>query len=258
MRHLLIIVLSRCKAQFCMCCGAKWKTCDCPWFNYDTIETINITATPGGNGRQPLNYHAELLRRRVQERDDEILARQLQASNLRDAQATPEPYGGNIGQVYGLGNSTRHFMNENYVQQVHQAFTQRSEDRANSQGIYTPELNRRRSTGPPPPAPLPPPIIPVNTTPLPPPLRRNWGSVAGYNAAQRNKNERIVPARERSDYRSEAAVHAPLRTFGSVRRSRKEPTASDLAGLPGRGSGRVDQWRTHVTPVEPPEGVLSI
>lgn len=23
----------RCNAEFCMVCGSKWKTCDCPWFN---------------------------------------------------------------------------------------------------------------------------------------------------------------------------------------------------------------------------------
>lgn len=24
----------RCNAEFCAKCGLKWKTCDCPWFNY--------------------------------------------------------------------------------------------------------------------------------------------------------------------------------------------------------------------------------
>ncbi|KAF2843608.1 hypothetical protein M501DRAFT_909107, partial [Patellaria atrata CBS 101060] len=24
----------RCGAQFCMRCGKRWKTCECPWFNY--------------------------------------------------------------------------------------------------------------------------------------------------------------------------------------------------------------------------------
>ncbi|KAK7557968.1 hypothetical protein IWX48DRAFT_183613 [Phyllosticta citricarpa] len=28
----------RCTAQFCMLCGAKWKTCECPWFNYTSLE----------------------------------------------------------------------------------------------------------------------------------------------------------------------------------------------------------------------------
>lgn len=28
----------RCTAQFCMLCGSKWKTCECPWFNYAHLD----------------------------------------------------------------------------------------------------------------------------------------------------------------------------------------------------------------------------
>ncbi|OJD40283.1 ibr domain-containing protein [Diplodia corticola] len=28
----------RCTAQFCMLCGARWKTCECPWFNYQHLD----------------------------------------------------------------------------------------------------------------------------------------------------------------------------------------------------------------------------
>ncbi|KAF2084966.1 hypothetical protein K490DRAFT_4161, partial [Saccharata proteae CBS 121410] len=28
----------RCKAQFCMLCGERWKGCSCPWFNYADVE----------------------------------------------------------------------------------------------------------------------------------------------------------------------------------------------------------------------------
>lgn len=28
----------RCTAQFCMLCGLKWKTCECPWFNYAHLD----------------------------------------------------------------------------------------------------------------------------------------------------------------------------------------------------------------------------
>ncbi|KAK6532367.1 hypothetical protein TWF281_006556 [Arthrobotrys megalospora] len=28
----------RCTAEFCMICGAKWKTCECPWFNFPPEE----------------------------------------------------------------------------------------------------------------------------------------------------------------------------------------------------------------------------
>jgi hypothetical protein len=33
----LTVVSSRCTAQFCMVCAAPWKTCNCPWFNYQHI-----------------------------------------------------------------------------------------------------------------------------------------------------------------------------------------------------------------------------
>jgi len=28
----------RCTAEFCMICGLKWKSCNCPWFNYEAVE----------------------------------------------------------------------------------------------------------------------------------------------------------------------------------------------------------------------------
>ncbi|KAG7135211.1 E3 ubiquitin-protein ligase itt1 like [Verticillium longisporum] len=32
----------RCGAEFCMICGLKWKSCDCPWFNHDTPEDDSL------------------------------------------------------------------------------------------------------------------------------------------------------------------------------------------------------------------------
>lgn len=44
----------RCKAEFCMVCGLKWKTCACPWFNYQVVEEDRLNhmriPEPGGNG----------------------------------------------------------------------------------------------------------------------------------------------------------------------------------------------------------------
>lgn len=85
----------RCTAQFCMICGAKWKTCDCPWFNYasvesDRLEHMNIAeirhlaldpaAAPALN--RPRAYHEELELRHEQERRDEVYARQVQGQDL--------------------------------------------------------------------------------------------------------------------------------------------------------------------------------
>ncbi|KAF3385773.1 hypothetical protein DPV78_012698 [Talaromyces pinophilus] len=34
----------RCKAEFCMRCAKKWKTCDCPWFNHNTVPDYDEEA----------------------------------------------------------------------------------------------------------------------------------------------------------------------------------------------------------------------
>ncbi|EEP77713.1 predicted protein [Uncinocarpus reesii 1704] len=80
----------RCTAEFCIICGAKWKTCECPWFNYTTVhdddilENMNIPqarreAVPDNEDhRGPIRYQQEMDRRREQEQEDEVLARRLQ------------------------------------------------------------------------------------------------------------------------------------------------------------------------------------
>lgn len=45
---------SRCGAQFCMICGAKWKSCDCPWFNHDAVESDTLD-----DMQIPMNIHPE-------------------------------------------------------------------------------------------------------------------------------------------------------------------------------------------------------
>ena len=83
----------RCTAQFCMICGSKWKTCDCPWFNHTAAFANNIDINmPQGREEmaqggavafaQPLAYQEEVDRRREQERQDEAFARQLEGIDL--------------------------------------------------------------------------------------------------------------------------------------------------------------------------------
>ncbi|KAI9683887.1 MAG: hypothetical protein M1829_004222 [Trizodia sp. TS-e1964] len=89
----------RCKAEFCMICGLKWKTCNCPWFNYgqtaedDQLNHWNVPrAIPGRQRphlanaalRPPQEYQEELERRRNQEQADEAFARRLQALGTDD------------------------------------------------------------------------------------------------------------------------------------------------------------------------------
>ncbi|KAL9062676.1 MAG: hypothetical protein Q9157_008719 [Trypethelium eluteriae] len=136
----------RCTAEFCMICAARWKTCDCPWFNYnpvpdDRLYQMNIPGQPepvqvhyrrvpgNANGlhnqphqyaynpRNPaLNYQQEMDRRRMQERTDEQFARRLQVLGFADDDEV-DVYGGGqgAGREWGIGNAGGHFMNQNYV-----------------------------------------------------------------------------------------------------------------------------------------------
>jgi hypothetical protein len=128
-------VNSRCTAQFCMVCAAPWKTCNCPWFNYqldendrlhdmrvpyatrqEVIEVVEIPSEPA-----PLPTRRVSTRTRHRDRDveraDEALAAHLQAQ-LR---MNPTPSSSTIRRsdpgvaVYGLGNSGGHHMNDSYT-----------------------------------------------------------------------------------------------------------------------------------------------
>ena len=249
-----------------MICGLKWKSCNCPWFNYDQVENdrlnhvrvagelgdggdrldgIRIHARPGNLGRPPRPpraYHVDLDARRRQELLDEELARRLQILGIDD----DDDYNGGVGNIDGVGDMQGHFMNEDYRRPAPDA------RRAN----YLAGVNRARGIPPPPPA-----------NPRPQLRRRSEQD----NAAPARRNaERPTLRRSRTDYASDAARHAPVAAPVPQRRAQPPRPApapaaelrpSVLAGLggAGRGSGRVGAWRTHVEPgVVPAEGVLSM
>ncbi|KAN0079325.1 hypothetical protein V8E54_004539 [Elaphomyces granulatus] len=86
----------RCTAEFCMICGSKWKTCECPWFNY------------GSSDRHRLRCQDELERRREQERQDEAFARRLQRRlAINDDDDLPSI-------DFGV-NPTTHFVNDYFI-----------------------------------------------------------------------------------------------------------------------------------------------
>ncbi|KAJ6262944.1 hypothetical protein Dda_1502 [Drechslerella dactyloides] len=66
----------RCTAEFCMICGAKWKTCECPWFNFPPEE--DDAPAPRLNSRGNLVDDLAWGWDR-QTNDDERAARQLAA-----------------------------------------------------------------------------------------------------------------------------------------------------------------------------------
>ncbi|CAK4031890.1 Hypothetical predicted protein [Lecanosticta acicola] len=139
----------RCLAEFCMVCSKKWKTCDCPWFNYtqtpdaDGLNDLRIpepiqaiyrrafgvhepanqqphlplNAQPADHRRRQRTYIEEIEHRRQQERTDADLARRMQlASLLGHDEEQPGQRGQADVQTWGLGNAGGHFMNDNFVQ----------------------------------------------------------------------------------------------------------------------------------------------
>ena len=235
----------RCKAEFCMICGVKWKGCDCPWFNYQTVEQdrLNHMNVPvvrrvvidgqqvnADHPRAARGYQAELDARREQERRDEQLARRLQTLGL-------DPPGIEIYQVrdddhssnnhgFGVGNAAGHHMNTHFLP---------------AQAMTTPSIpyNNARQAQPGYPS-----VPPLQPQPL---LRQHSQASRAYNNYHGTRPaERVVPRRSTTSYEHEAAVHVPLRS-ATVGLAREEPSGSTLAGLTrGTAEGRVDEWRRWV------------
>lgn len=149
-------------------CGDKWKSCTCPWFNYETVEndrlqhmqipvpmrerfggrpTVELPPSPQRESRpmlrtRPQNYEEELHLRRLQEDPEEAYAaRHLQ--NYRDYDDEREDdFLGSFGDINGIGNAGGHFMNEDF--------------RLRPRNVIVPQ---------PPPAPHPP-TIPLEPAPM--------------------------------------------------------------------------------------------
>lgn len=257
----------RCRAEFCMICGLKWKTCDCPWFNYDVVENDRLNHAnallgrghPQGAVPNPaLGYQEELDRRREQERRDENLARRIQVLGLDGMDdhnfvfpPPPPPL-------------PPHAMNQDFFRLANDFLS----------GAHNPAdenvpINILTGLNHPPPAPVN--IrVPLHNArdrpvaPQQPPLRVHSAASRQYNNWPTvRQSERVVPGRVFTDYATEAQRHQP----GIASNDRDIPTGdpnitevsnsngirrhgsrhSAMAGLTrGSGEGRVDEWRRHV------------
>lgn len=131
----------RCTAQFCMPCGAPWKTCDCPWFDYTRVQEgdrlnpmrdfiplvrrhvfgegeppapVPEEQQQASNARNPaLRYQQELDLRRRQVQRDEAMARRLQFQALHGRDEPRQ----NVNQEV-FGNAGEHFLNDNFVHEA--------------------------------------------------------------------------------------------------------------------------------------------
>lgn len=230
-----------------MICGLKWKTCNCPWFNYDAVEAdrLNHMQLPHPalvDGvprirRPPGPFMEPIHDRQRQERRDEALARRLQRAALEDERA------GGTG-----GNHARHVMNQDYVRAAQEILTG-DFDQATAAANHAMGRTHARPPG----------LIngwypPVPAAPMPPAAAR-----PGVRLPPR-ASEVVSPRRRRADTKTAPATNEPpgRAPRSPPARAAKEPKSSVLAGLGARGN-RVSAWRSHVEPgVEPEEGVLSV
>lgn len=160
-----------------MICGSKWKTCECPWFNYDRIdqdplEHMQVPSPvpdrerldngdgipprdlrtgrgplPGARPRQT-TYEEDLYRRRLQEQEDEAYARRLQYGEPDD-----DGYMSDYGDDGGLANTGSRFLDDDY-RRGSQSLVQPSPpppappltpfERSNSVANYVSGVNRAR------------------------------------------------------------------------------------------------------------------
>lgn len=135
-----------------MICGAKWKTCDCPWFSHDAVETDRLedmqipmhirsdplnmrsellfdgelpkprdfrsgTISPAVAARpRPQSYEEEMLLRHLQEQRDERFTRRTRTVNRYDDddEDDDDDYQGRIGDIHGIGHQAGHHMNDDY------------------------------------------------------------------------------------------------------------------------------------------------
>ncbi|KAF1959500.1 hypothetical protein CC80DRAFT_405467 [Byssothecium circinans] len=125
----------RCTAQFCMVCAAPWKTCNCPWFNYNHLDeedrlndmripydnVVEVVEMPHEQAPPPIRRSISTRTRHRSDRDldhaEDVLAAHLQAQLRLDSTPTAselrraEP----SVHVYSIGNSGGHHMNDSYA-----------------------------------------------------------------------------------------------------------------------------------------------
>ena len=233
-----------------MMCGLQWKTCDCPWFNYEAVEAdrldhMNVPQVPGqfpvANPNPARGYQEEIDRRREQERRDEELARRLQGIGLGGNDNNHN----NNNNNEAIPNPLPHHLNREFIHRAQDILLgnyNAAQTEAAEQLLHE-AANFHRAQ----PIPFRRPMINNNPPRLPPGLLR------AHTTASRNYNnrpavrasERVVPRRTNTDYEAEAAVHRP-RNPAVV--EPVAPRTSQLAGITrGRtAEGRVDEWRRHV------------
>lgn len=236
----------RCRAEFCMVCGLKWKSCDCPWFNYEAVEADRLNhMNPPQIRRVPVNqqrgYQEELERRREQERRDEALARRMQVLGIDLQTGNNQNQNRNIHHnqdVIDLGNAPHHVVNQHFLRRAADLLSSNyNYDQAATAARIMNELSPH-----PPPLPALQRQQPLNI------LRHHSTASRQYNNNPRTRaSERVVPQRVETSYESEAQRHRPAEDNEGRKAGGGGKRCSTLAGLTrGTAEGRVDEWRRHI------------
>ncbi len=189
-----------------MVCAAPWKTCNCPWFNYSHIndddrindmrvphipreEVVEVIEMPLDHAPPPVRRVSTRIRHRDDrelERADEALAAHLQAQLRLSSTPTASEVrrsDPNV-QVYGLGNSGTHHMNESYT--LRPLATSAARTAAH---MSTPRFFSRRLVPAREPVPTPVPV-PIRAPPRPaaPPVSSSTMAGLSLNGTKRGAN----------------------------------------------------------------------
>ncbi|CAN9252976.1 unnamed protein product [Alternaria alternata] len=172
--------------QFCMVCAAPWKTCNCPWFNYQHIpdddrlndmrvpypqqaryadvEVIEIPEQPS----PPLARRPSVRTHNRSERDlPRPESRRLSAHLRNSLHLNPTPTVSSVRRdgpeaaVYGVGNAAAHHMNDSYAIRTPVSAVRTATRTSTPRGSFFSSSTRR-----PAPAPAPVPVArPVRPAP---------------------------------------------------------------------------------------------
>lgn len=256
----------RCKAQFCICCGAKWKTCECPWFNYENAIDAdrrqrfeNYAGVGHRVGENPLRYQQELDQRREQERQDEAFARRLAGMNINaprrniiNIDANPEGSvlgGEGLGQIYGIGNAGGHHLNTHFVQRATNVLTQpyQTANRA-AENLLNGTFSGREN-------PLPPPFLPFGEEYRPGPLRPGPQTTTQPRPpvplAARARGSQYPGPEARHTRRNTTDFSARMNLFNHTRPTpNPNPNPSGNSGTPAFRSALRRALSTHQRPLD--------
>ncbi|KAF7504037.1 hypothetical protein GJ744_002866 [Endocarpon pusillum] len=281
----------RCTAEFCMICGNKWKTCDCPWFNYEAVEADRLQHMDMAQGRRvyddedgraPIRYQEELDRRRHQERRDEALARRMQVLGVDDDPSDDIVADDNPGQLLGVGNAAEHFLNHDFRQQARGILTGNFRQAARAaERLLNGAVTGRENPLPPGPFELDAPAG-TTTNQTVQLLRHNTAfNTAWNNAARAGLNDQGNPRRRNGNIAANRATNDPAEEIiplpatlpnaarrpavRNINRGRQAGGLEDLLAADRLESAnestaeqRIENWRSEVPVGQPADGVALV